>query len=99
MTESYAERIRRRLQEGLDPQRLVIRDDSHRHRGHAGWRSEGETHFHVTVVSSAFSGRSRVDRQRMVHALLRDELAERVHALELRTLTPEEDRKEPSGSS
>jgi BolA protein len=70
--------------------RLEIVDDSHRHAGHAGARPEGETHFSVTVVSAAFAGLSRVDRQRRVHAALAAELRTRVHALALRTLTPDE---------
>lgn len=91
MTETYAERIRRKLTEGLAPTRLEVVDDSHRHAGHAGARPEGETHFRVAVVSAAFSGRSRVDRQRMVHALLAAELEERVHALSIAARAPEEE--------
>lgn len=88
---SYAERIESKLTEGLAPVRLSIRDDSHRHKGHAGYREGGETHFHVEVISEAFEGVSRVERQRRVYALLKEELAERVHALELVTRTPSED--------
>ncbi|HEY0836598.1 MAG TPA: BolA family protein [Azospirillum sp.] len=89
---TYAERIRSKLTDGLAPQRLEVVDDSGRHAGHAGARPEGETHFSVTVVAAAFEGKSRVERQRMVYALLKDELEERVHALALSTLAPQEDR-------
>jgi BolA protein len=65
-------------------------DESAKHKGHGGWREGGETHFHVTVVSEAFEGKSRVDRQRMVYALLAEEMAERVHALALTTKAPGE---------
>jgi BolA protein len=44
----------------------------------------------VRVVSAAFAGKGRVERQRMVYAALADELANDVHALALATLTPEE---------
>ncbi|MEJ1995819.1 MAG: BolA family transcriptional regulator [Limibacillus sp.] len=88
---SYAERIETKLTEALKPTRLSIRDDSHRHQGHAGYKEGGETHFHVEVVSPSFEGLSRVARQRKVYELLSDELAERVHALELVTRTPDED--------
>lgn len=87
-----AETMKRILSESFTPQRLAIIDDSHRHAGHAGARPEGETHFTVEIVSSAFAGRSRVDRQRLVYAALSDLLRDRVHALALKTLTPEEDR-------
>lgn len=87
----YATRIETKLTQALAPTRLRVKDVSHRHAGHAGARPEGETHFDVEVVSAAFAGLNRVARQRLVYDTLRDELAERVHALQLRTLTPEED--------
>lgn len=87
---TMAERIERKLQAAFAPTKLEIRDDSQSHAGHAGWREGGETHFHVTVVSSAFAGQSRVARQRQVYQVLAEELAERVHALQLVTLTPDE---------
>jgi BolA protein len=68
------------------------RHGSHRHAGHAGARPEGETHFAVKITSAAFAGLSRVARQRLVYETLKDELASRVHALSLTTLTPDDDR-------
>lgn len=88
----YADRIRRKLTEALAPEQLDVVDESGRHAGHAGARPEGETHFHVTIVSAAFAGRSRVERQRLVYGLLAEEMAERIHALGLTTLTPDEAR-------
>ncbi len=92
-----ADTMRRTLTERFAPVRLDIIDNSHRHAGHAGARPEGETHFTVEVVAAAFAGRSRVDRQRLVYEALADLLRERVHALALRTLTPEEDRARSPG--
>ena len=85
-----ADRIRAKLTEHLAPQSLDIVDESQRHVGHAGHDGRGESHFAVAIVSDRFAGCSRVERQRMVYAILADELAERVHALSLRTLTPQE---------
>jgi BolA protein len=85
-------RIEAKLTQALNPARLTIRDDSNRHKGHAGHNPEGESHFHVEIVSAAFAGQSRVARQRMVYGILADEMKQRVHALALTTLTPEEDR-------
>lgn len=87
---SIAERINQKLTEALAPSVLEVVDESAKHKGHGGWREGGETHFHVTVVADAFEGKSRVERQRMVYALLADEMAERVHALALTTKTPAE---------
>ncbi|MCP5368929.1 MAG: BolA family transcriptional regulator [Hyphomicrobiales bacterium] len=88
---TVAETIENKLRQSLAPTRLNVIDESHRHAGHAGARPEGETHFRVEVVSQAFDGLSRVDRQRRVYAVLADEMATRVHALALTTLTPAED--------
>lgn len=91
MSGSVAERIRSKLAT-LRPTRLAIHDDSGRHAGHAGARPGGESHFRLEIVSSAFAGESRVLRQRRVYALLADELRSGLHALQLTTLTPDEDR-------
>jgi BolA family transcriptional regulator, general stress-responsive regulator len=85
-----AGRIRRKLTDRFAPTRLEIEDQSHRHAGHEGARPGGETHFAVTIVSAAFTGQSRVERQRLVYQALADELATRVHALSLTTLAPDE---------
>lgn len=82
--------LRAALEAALEPVKLEVVDDSARHRGHAGSRPEGETHFRVLVVSPAFAGRSRVERERLVHAAAADLLRERVHALSIRAMTPEE---------
>jgi BolA protein len=84
--------IEQYLRESLRPTRLEIEDQSYRHAGHAGARPEGETHFHVIVVADVFTGKSRVERQRMVYAALKELMASRIHALSLATLTPAEDR-------
>lgn len=87
---AVADRIREKLTSGLAPLSLEITDDSHKHAGHAGARPGGESHFTVAVVSGAFEGLSRVERQRLVYRLLEEELAGPVHALALRTIAPSE---------
>jgi BolA protein len=85
-----AESMRAKLQQSLAPAQLEIIDDSHRHAGHAGHDGRGESHFRVRIVSDAFAGKSRVERQRLVYDLLAAELKDRVHALSLTTQTPAE---------
>lgn len=87
-----AERIRRRLAEGLDCERIEVVDRSHLHAGHLGAAPGGQTHYAVTVVAASFRGLSRVDRQRAVNQLVQDEFSTGLHALELVTRTPEEER-------
>ena len=91
-----AERIRQKLDATFHPARLEIHDDSHLHAGHhAGAHAGEETHFRVEIVASAFAGQNRVARQRRVYAILAEELAGGVHALQLSALTPEEDHRNP----
>jgi BolA protein len=84
--------IEQNINKALRPARLEITDESARHAGHAGARPEGETHFNVKVVAESFQGKSRVERQRMVYAALKELMATRIHALALTTLTPAEDK-------
>jgi BolA protein len=83
------ESIEARIREALAPSHLEIRDDSHKHAGHAG--SSGGSHVTVTIVSSAFEGKNAVERQRAVYALFADELRTgAIHAMALMTKTPTE---------
>ena len=79
----------RRLQ-ALEPTRLELTDDSEKHRGHGGYNPAGESHFTLTIESDIFAGKSRVERQRLVHHALGDLLKERVHALSIRASAPGE---------
>jgi BolA family transcriptional regulator, general stress-responsive regulator len=88
---SVAADIERKLTAALQPQRVKVIDESELHKGHAGHRPGGESHFRVEIVSTAFEGQSRVARQRRVYEILADELKAGVHALALKTLTPAED--------
>ena len=85
-----ADGMRSKLEAEFAPHTLEIIDDSERHRGHAGAREGGESHFRVKVVSDAFEGMNAVERHRSVHAALADELAGPVHALQVKALTPNE---------
>ncbi len=86
---SMADRIREKLA-SLAPHALSVTDDSGKHAGHVGAKPGGETHFSVAVVSDRFAGMSRVERYRLVHALLDGELRDGVHALSLALKTPQE---------
>jgi stress-induced morphogen len=47
-------------------------------------------HFEATVISARFEGVSRVRRHQMVYEALGDAMKHRIHALALRTLTPDQ---------
>ena len=89
-TGPVAREMLRRLDEALQPTRIELVDDSEKHRGHGGYNPAGESHFTLTIESAAFAGKSRVERQRMVHKALGDMLDERVHALSIRARAPGE---------
>jgi BolA protein len=89
---AIANAIDNKLRARFAPARLSIEDESSRHRGHAGHREGGESHFRVEIVSVAFEGHSRIARQRLVYQALKDELDAGLHALALTTLTPAEDK-------
>jgi BolA protein len=89
---AVANAIDNKLRTRFAPTRLSIEDESARHRGHAGHREGGESHFRVEIVSAAFDGKNRVARQRLVYEALKDEFAAGLHALALTTLTPAEDK-------
>jgi len=89
---AVANAIDNKLRTRFAPSRLSIEDESSKHRGHAGHREGGESHFRVEIVSAAFEGKSRVARQRLVYETLKAELDAGLHALALTTLTPAEDR-------
>ncbi len=84
---TVAETIRTKLTKAFSPSALSIEDESAKHEGHAGARPGGETHFRVRIVSAAFDGLSRVERQRRIYAALADELRERIHALSVTAIS------------
>jgi BolA protein len=85
-----AARLRSKLEAAFQPIELVINDESARHAGHSGAREGGQSHFRVRIVSAAFFGLSRVERQRRVYQTVAEEIADGLHALALTTLTPQE---------
>jgi BolA protein len=86
-----ADLITRKLTGAFAPQSLTVEDESHRHAGHAGHRPGGQTHYRVYIVSDAFKGKTRIDRHRMINAILSDELKGGVHALAIHAAAPGED--------
>ena len=74
------------LQTHFKPHHLDVINESHLHSRHAG----GESHFKVLIVSDAFQGVSRLDRQRRVNSVVQHFLNGSVHALTQRALSPEE---------
>ncbi|MBP1804588.1 BolA family protein [Rubellimicrobium aerolatum] len=78
-----AEEMRQRLEGAFQPARLEVLDESEGHRGHAGWREGGGTHWRIRIDAPALGAMTRLERHRAIHAALGPELIGRIHALAL----------------
>ncbi len=90
MTGPIAQEIERLLTQAFAPTRLAVINDSASHAGHSGHDGSGESHFTIEIESAAFSGESRLNRQRMVNKALGDLPGERVHAMAIKARAPGE---------
>ena len=86
---SVAQEMRRRLG-ALAPLRMELVDESAKHAGHAGAAPGGNTHWNLTIVSAAFSGKPTVVRHRMIYQALGELMQNPIHALAIRARSPEE---------
>ena len=84
-----AHQIESRLRDKLAAQHVAVVDQSALHEGHPGAQAGGG-HFQVLVVSEVFEGLSRIAAQRVVYQALGDLMESEIHALSMRTLTPEQ---------
>jgi len=80
--------IEQRLRTALSPELLEIRDDSAAHAGHAGARDGG--HFTVRIIAAAFTGKTLLQRHRLVNAALADLMHRDIHALSIKANAPDE---------
>ena len=90
MAMRIADVIARKLDDAFAPQSLDVQDESHLHAGHAGHRPGGQSHYRLYIVSEAFAGKSRIERHRMINAVLASELAGGIHALAIHATAPDE---------
>lgn len=74
--------IEERLRAALTPDSLEITDDSAAHAGHAGARAGGG-HFTIRIVSAAFTGKTLIQRHRLVYDALADLMHREIHALSI----------------
>ncbi|MEZ5762902.1 MAG: BolA family protein [Xanthobacteraceae bacterium] len=79
-----------KLVEAFAPDSVEVVDESHQHAGHGGHRPEGQTHYRIYIVAKAFSGKSRLERHRMINAVAADELNNGIHALAIHADAPGE---------
>ncbi len=80
---SLEQSIREKLIKKFNPVKLVVINQSSEHAGHAGSPGTGNSHFLIEIISSSFKGKNRVQAQRMVYAVLEEEMKKDIHALAL----------------
>lgn len=80
-------RIEEKLRVALNPIEFDLKNISHLHEGHAGDNGSGESHFKLFIVSNKFEDMSRVNRQRLIYDILKDEMKTSVHALSIQALS------------
>ena len=90
MSGPLANEMEQLLTAAFTPTHLAVINDSARHHGHSGDDGSGESHFTVEIESAAFTGLSRLERQRRVNRALGDIPGARVHALAIRASAPGE---------
>lgn len=78
---SVRDDIEKKLSLKFTPSHLEVVDESEKHRGHAGSRPGGETHFRVRITSPLLDSLGRVAQHRAVMETLDTELKSGVHAL------------------
>jgi BolA protein len=88
LTQTVIEQMRARLAV-LSPLVLEIEDESARHAGHAGAMGGGG-HFRMRIVAAGFAGKSTLERHRMVYDALGPLMRHEIHALSMRTQSPDE---------
>lgn len=89
MNQDRPQQIRQALETQFAPTELLVKDQSHLHAGHEGAK-DGKGHFDVTIVSTEFDGKNRVQRHQMIYDALRDLLQTDIHALRIKAFTPSE---------
>ena len=77
--EPTPEDVKRYIAQNLDCERVEVDGDGR--------------HFQALIVSAAFAGKNRVARHQIVYAALGERMREEIHALSMRTVTPEEYRE------
>ena len=88
MTAERVEMIRQRLTAALEPESLDIEDDSASHAGHAS--AGGGGHFNVIIVREKFNGLNLIKRHRLVYDAVADIMNTEIHALSMKTYSPDE---------
>ena len=79
---NYFEKICIKLKEEIKIENIDIVDNSHKHKKHKSFSPE-KFHLHLKIKSIYLDSISRVNAQKMIMKVLKDELSTKIHALEI----------------
>ena len=79
---NYFDKICTKLNDEIEIEHIDIVDNSHKHKGHKSFSPE-KFHLHLKIKSIYLDSISRVNAQKMIMKVLKDELSTKIHALEI----------------
>ena len=79
---NYFDEICKKLKKEIIIEDILIVDNSHKHRGHKFFSSE-KFHLHLKIRSLYLNSLPRINAQKLVMKILRDDLETKIHALEI----------------
>ena len=83
-------KIEQKIKENLNVEILKVENVSESHRGHAGFVEGVETHFNIFIISESFKGINKIERQRILNNLLKNEFKNDLHSASYTLLTKSE---------
>ena len=78
------ETIDKKINDNLKPSFFKILNFSDQHKNHYEGDNKDTSHIKIIVVSEHFSGHSRIERERIVHKILKEEISTEIHSLRLK---------------
>ena len=82
LMKNYFDKICEKLNNEIEIQHIDIVDNSHKHKGHKSFSPE-KFHLHLKIKSLYLNSISRVNAQKMIMKVLKDDLVTKIHALEI----------------
>ena len=82
LMKNYFEEICKKLNNEIEIEHIEIVDNSHKHKGHKSFSPE-KFHLQLKIKSLYLDSISRVNAQKMIMKVLKDDLSKKIHALEI----------------
>ena len=82
LMKNYFDKINKKLKKQIAIEELLIVDNSHKHKGHKFFTPD-KFHLHLKIKSLYLKSLSRVSAQKLVMKILREDLKDKIHALEI----------------